>query len=62
MTRTKSTYLALVAVLLSPMAANAIPIQFADNGHWYEYVAGVETWDDARAVALASSWLGMSGY
>ena len=26
MTRTKSTYLALVAVLLSPMAANAIPV------------------------------------
>ena len=28
MTKTKSTYLALVAVLLSPMAANAVPIPF----------------------------------
>ena len=27
MTRTKSTYLALMAVLLSPLAANAVPIQ-----------------------------------
>ena len=30
MTRTKSTYLALLAVLLSPMAANATPIVFDD--------------------------------
>ena len=29
MTRTKSTYLALLAVLLSPMAANAIPITYS---------------------------------
>ena len=28
MTRTKSTFLALVAVLLSPMAANAVPITY----------------------------------
>ena len=32
MKRTKSTYLALLAVLLSPMAANADPIAFDFNG------------------------------
>ena len=35
MTRTKSTYLALVAVLLTPMAAQAVVISYTDSG-WYD--------------------------
>jgi len=62
MKRTKSTYLTLLTVLLSPMAANADPILFSDNGHWYEYVSGDLTWGDARLAALASSHMGSSGY
>ena len=34
MTRTKSLYLALLAVLLSPMAANADPILDSMDSHW----------------------------
>lgn len=46
MTKTKSIYLALLAVLLSPMAANAVPIFI--NG---DFEAGVSTgWDSMNAV------------
>jgi len=41
MTRTKSTFLALVAVLLSPMAANADIINYdftADGGHFGSFI------------------------
>jgi len=51
MTRTKSTYLALLAVLLSPMAANADPILWAGNGHYYELVETSMTWEEALAAA-----------
>ena len=51
MTRTKSTYLALLAILLSPMAANADIITYdllwtGFNGHT---MTGVFTYDDTSA-------------
>ena len=56
MTRTKSTYLTLLAVLLSPMAANADPIPptatlWAGNGHYYELIRTPMTWEDALIAA-----------
>ena len=58
MIKTKSTFLALVAVLLSPMAANAVPIVWDFNGHSYELIAsGGITWQDASDAAE-----GMGGY
>lgn len=43
-------------------ATHAAPVQWAGNGHWYEYVATPLTWLDARADALSRSHLGMAGY
>jgi hypothetical protein len=55
-----------VALLLSASAAQAIPIQWTigagANGHWYEFVPTPADWATARTLALASSWLGESGY
>ena len=72
MTRTKSTYLALLAVLLSPMAANADPIQvsfevvgFAEGA----FLSGMFVGDDANNDGMltyseltdfAASWSGNS--
>ena len=40
MTRVKSTIFALLIVLLSPMAANAVPIQYSDRAAWEATVGG----------------------
>ena len=54
MTRTRNAYLALLAVLLSPMAANAVPItgQIHEfEGHYYSWIELYISWDDALAYA-----------
>jgi expansin (peptidoglycan-binding protein) len=40
----------------------ATPVQFADNGHWYEFVSTRLNWDDARAAAGSASYNGLTGY
>ena len=64
MTKTKSTYLALLAVLLSPMAANADLITYSFTGQGdstsgiadeLDIVSGTFTFDDSIFAALASS-------
>ena len=52
MTRTRSTYLALIAFLLSPMAANAdtITYDFLWTGVSGTTMTGVFTYDDSSAV------------
>ena len=45
MTRTKSTYLALIAVLLSPMVANAVPIHIYD----FSYDGTISTTNQSAA-------------
>ena len=46
MTRTKSTFLALLAVLLSPMAANAVPITLEGMGLVNQWRDSEDTLDD----------------
>ena len=58
----KKTVLAGVAVALLSGAALAAPVQWAGNGHWYEYVAGPVTWDGALSGAASMSYLGQPGY
>lgn len=53
---------AICAMGFSSMPAKADPIRFAGNGHWYEFVRVVLTWDDARAAALAANHNGSAGY
>jgi len=54
MKRSKSTYLALIAVLLSPMAANAVPIS---SGIWYEF----RSFDDGSTGACAGTCGAVAG-
>ena len=56
MTRTKSTYLALLAVLLSPMAANADIITFDDRTAFESFV-GSFTVDTLEDIVQGSSLL-----
>lgn len=52
-----------VALLTSVGSVNAAPVQYAGNGHWYDYVdTGVISWDDALAAAASSAHNGMQGY
>lgn len=62
----KIKHLTAAALLLGASAAQAIPIQWTSgagaNGNWYEFVSTPVNWTTARSQALASSWLGGSGY
>jgi hypothetical protein len=42
--------------------AHAAPIQYAANGHWYEFIATPVNWTQAFAAANASTFLGLQGY
>jgi hypothetical protein len=54
------------ALLGMASAATAAPVQWTvasgGNGNYYEYIQTARTWADARAAALASSYLGNAGY
>ena len=65
MTRTKSTYLALLAVLLSPMAANAVPItiefDILDEGG-PSIASGLFTFDSSLDGTTISSYADLSDF
>jgi hypothetical protein len=48
--------------LTATSAAFAVPIQWAGNGHYYEYFAGPVTAQNAFALAQAMNFSGMQGY
>ena len=51
------------AMALAAHSAGAAPIQWAGNGHWYEFVATPQVnWTAARAMALSRFHLGNQGY
>ncbi|HRP28236.1 MAG TPA: PEP-CTERM sorting domain-containing protein [Burkholderiaceae bacterium] len=54
--------LACAAGLAVAGSVAAAPVQFADNGHYYEWVNARVSWDAAVAASAASSYLGMTGY
>lgn len=51
-----------LALLTLPLAAQATPVQWAGNGHWYEYCPELVTWEQAQVVAENRTWLGEPGY
>lgn len=51
-----------VAAALATFAAQAAPVLWSGNGHYYEFVNTGVSWTTARANALASTYLGMTGY
>ncbi|MBI5787622.1 MAG: PEP-CTERM sorting domain-containing protein [Candidatus Schekmanbacteria bacterium] len=42
--------------------AQAAPVQFAGNGHYYNAIGSGITWDDALVAAASLSYNGQSGY
>jgi hypothetical protein len=38
------------------------PIQWAGNGHWYQFVSTILTWPEAWDAAGAMSWMGVQGH
>jgi hypothetical protein len=58
----KKSLLALAAGLLTAGAVHAAPVQWAVNGHYYEFIDTNLTWGDAAAAAAGMSYLGMTGY
>jgi hypothetical protein len=57
---------AAILALSAGAPAKAAPVQWTTasggNGHYYELVSDSASWTDARAAALASTHLGLSGY
>ncbi len=54
--------LALAIVLLLVSQGDAVPVQFAQNGHWYEYVPERLSWEPALASAATRSYDGLAGH
>ncbi len=58
----KKTLLAALLGLTTLSAAQAAPLLWSDNGHYYEYVSTAMTWQQAVDAAAASTYEGMTGY
>jgi hypothetical protein len=51
----------LLAAIAAP--ANADPVQWGANGHWYEAVSGATyTWEQASLAAQGRTWMGIPGH
>lgn len=48
--------------LCAAASAQAAPVQWAGNGHYYEAIRDTLTWDQARAAAAAMTHNGLQGY
>jgi hypothetical protein len=64
--KTKSNLIFLSVVfavlLFLGNSAEAVPIYFSGNGHYYEIIEGNFTWDQAKADSETRSFNGASGY
>ena len=52
----------VVGLSLPASLSQATPIQFADNGHYYEYISTPRNWFDARDDAASRVYLGLIGH
>lgn len=52
----------IVAVQVVAAASLGAPVQWSENGHYYELVEGVTTWQQAHDAAAARSHLGLKGH
>lgn len=53
---------AAVGFAMMALAAQAAPVQWSANGHWYDAIAGTQSWDEANAAAQSSVFMGMAGH
>jgi hypothetical protein len=58
----KAMIRALIASMALAGAAQAAPIQYATNGHYYQFVSTALTWGQAKAAAETMTFNGMQGY
>jgi hypothetical protein len=56
------TLVGVITFLSVAVPAHAVPIQWVDNGHYYEAVQANITWDQSKAAAAAMSYLGLQGH
>ena len=54
--------LTLMAVVAIPQMASAEAIQWEENGHYYEYVEDLATWEEAHIIAENREAFGNPGY
>ena len=54
-------YLPIIFFIYST-SAQAEPVQFAENGHWYDVIPFSGTWEEARVHAKSLSWKGLQGH
>ena len=58
----KLLVLTLLVASLAPLGAGADPIQWEGNGHYYEYLPELVTWEQAHVVAENRTFMGRPGY
>lgn len=58
----KKSWLMLAAASAFMPLAGAQPVQWADNGHYYEFIATPVTWAEALNLAAGMSHLGLAGH
>ncbi|RJP62096.1 MAG: PEP-CTERM sorting domain-containing protein [Candidatus Auribacter fodinae] len=55
-------FVVLLAASLWSQKSYAAPVQWAENGHWYELIGTGLSWSNARIYAQNSSYNDMPGY
>lgn len=50
------------AIMAASATAQAAPVLWSNNGHYYELIGGSYTWDEAFADAPTRTFNGMAGY
>jgi hypothetical protein len=60
MKTTIALLLGMSSILVQP--ARSAPALWSDNGHYYEFIPGAVTWQDARIAAAGMSFMGAPGY
>lgn len=51
-----------LVLLVYTSQVSADPVQFSENGHWYDVIPFSGTWEEARAHAESLSWQGLQGH
>ena len=62
MTKHKLLIASALAAVCIPAAASAAPVLNAANSHYYDFISGSFTWQQALAAAAGQTHLGQQGY
>lgn len=56
------TAVGIVAVQVVAAASLGAPVQWSENGHYYEVIHEIMDWNQARAAAASRTHLGLTGH